>query len=127
MKHFTLILFTLIFFACNNTKKTTPKTTSHTKTINTKTTTCQLIEKEFTHKGGDLTEHKEFYLRCSIQDYFIKICESSITKEQLKPYINKGIEVKMEIKTGLLDHCEAIPEYAQSRTGTYVIITKIIE
>jgi len=94
--------------------------------MNTKITNCQLIEKEFTHKGGKLTEYKELHLRCSTQEYFIKICESNVTSEELKQYLNKDIEVEIEIREGLLDHCESIPDYAQSRTGSYVIIKKIL-
>ena len=88
-------------------------------------TNCQLIEKEFTNKAGKIETHKELYLRCSIQDYFIKICEGNVTYEELKPYLNKGINVKMEIREGMWDHCEENPSYAQSRTGTYVIIKSI--
>ncbi len=118
------ILFFIVFglTACTETKEIS----TGNKTISS-TTTCQLIEKEFTHKGGKLTEYKEFYLRCSVQDYFIKICEGNVTLEQLRPYLNKGIEVEMEIKEGLLDHCEANPAYAQSRTGSYVVINQIIK
>ena len=89
--------------------------------------TCELIEKEFTNKGGKITHYKEMYLRCSVQDYFIKICEGNVSIEKLKPYINKGIEVEMEIKDGMLDHCDKNTTYSQSRTGTYIVIKKIIE
>jgi len=93
----------------------------------TSTSTCQLIEKSFTNKGGKVTEYKEFYLRCSIQDYFIKICAGNVSAEELKPYINSGIEVEMEIRDGMLDHCNTNLEQVQSRTGKYVVIKKIIK
>jgi len=92
-----------------------------------KTTTCQLVEKEFINKGGKATGHKELYLRCSIQDYFIKICAGNVSAEQLTPYINSGIEVEMEIKEGMLDHCSTNLAQVQSRTGTYVVINRIIK
>lgn len=92
-----------------------------------KYTTCQLVEKEFINKGGKITEYKELYLRCSIQDYFIKICEGKVTLKELEKYIDKGITVEMEIKDGMWDHCNEDPAYAQSRMGTYVVIHKIIE
>ena len=91
----------------------------------TQTTTCQLVEKSFTNKGGKITDYKELYLRCSIQDYFIKLCESKVTRKDLEPYIDKGITVKMEIRQGMWDHCDPNPAYAQSRTGIYVAILSI--
>lgn len=118
MKYTFITIILLLLFSCKNTSEIN-KTS--------KSSNCQLIEKDFTHKGGDLTEVKELYLRCSIQDYFIKFCESNITSEELKLYLNKSIEVEFEIKEGFLDHCEAIPDYAQSRIGTYVVIRKIIK
>ena len=92
-----------------------------------KYTTCQLIEKEFINKGGKITEYKELYLRCSIQDYFIKVCEGNVTAEELRKHLDQGIRVDMEIKDGMWDHCSDDPAYAQSRMGTYVVINKIIE
>ncbi len=122
-----LLITTLVisFIACSESKEI-PEGKSMSLT-DSKTTSCQLIEKEFTNKGGKVTEYKELYLRCSIQDYFIKICEGNVTAEQLKPYINSGIEVEMEIRDGMLDHCDDNVAYAQSRTGTYIIIKKIIK
>lgn len=89
---------------------------------------CQLVEKSFINKGGKVTDYKELYLRCSVQDYFIKICESDVTVDDLKPYINKGISVEAEvIDDGYWDHCEANLAAVQSRMGTYMVIKKIIE
>ena len=125
MKYLLSVFILINFIACSETKEV-----SNGKTMalsDSKTTTCQLIEKQFTNKGGKVTDYKELYLRCSIQDYFIKICAGNITAEQLKPYINSGIEVEMEIKEGMLDHCNANLAYTQSRVGTYVVIKKIIK
>ena len=123
MKHL-LLIFTLLFtvLSCSETKEI-----SSGNKVKSESITCQLIEKEFTHKGGKLTEYKELHLRCSIQDYFIKTCEGNVTEEELRFYLNKGIEVEIEIREGYLDHCEANPAYAQSRTGNYVVIKKIIK
>jgi hypothetical protein len=86
---------------------------------------CELIEKEFTNKGGKISEYKELYLRCSVQDYFIKLCESNVTKKDLEPYINTGITAEIEIKDGMWDHCDPNPAYTQSRTGPYIVIKSI--
>lgn len=92
-----------------------------------KYTTCQLIQKNVINKGGKIQEYSDYYLRCSIQDYPVKLCESSVTGEQLHPYLNQGITVRMEIKEGMLDHCDDNPAYAQSRTGRYAVILEIKE
>lgn len=125
MNKIFLLLIILFLISCK-----TPKTTStalKVKDPNSPYTSCLLVEKEFVNKGGKITEYKELYLQCSIQDYFIKICESNVTLEELKPYINSGIKIKMEIKDGMWDHCSDDPAYAQSRMGTYVVIKEIVK
>ncbi|MCB0400906.1 MAG: hypothetical protein KDD41_02405 [Flavobacteriales bacterium] len=117
-----LILF--LCFSCGSQEKTSQEYKIK-KPSTDGTTSCELIEKEFINKGGKITEYKELYLRCSIQDYFIKLCEGEVTLDELKPYIGSGITVEMEIKDGFWDHCSDDPAYAQSRTGTYVVIHSI--
>jgi len=125
MKHLSIFIITLFLVSCKTTKSTS--TELRVKDPNLPYTICALIEKEFVNKGGKITDYKELYLQCSIQDYFIKICESNVTLEELKPYINSGIKIKMEIKEGMWDHCSDDPAYAQSRMGTYVIIKEIVK
>lgn len=124
MKTLILILSVgLIFFSsCKNASEANLKE----KDPNKSHTTCQLIEKEFINKGGKVTEYKELYLRCSIQDYFIKICESNVDTKTLRKYLNKSISVEMEVREGMWDICTDDPTYAQSRIGTYVVIKKIV-
>lgn len=126
MKALILILSGIFIFSssCKNSSETTLKE----KDPNATYTTCQLIEKEFVNKGGKVTKYKELYLRCSIQDYFIKICESNVDAKTLRKYLNKSISVEMEIRDdGMWDICTDDPAYAQSRIGTYVVIKKIID
>jgi len=125
MKNLFVFFTILLFVSCKVEEKLVEQL--RLKDPNATYTSCVLIEKEFVNKGGKLTEYKELYLQCSIQDYFIKICESKVTLEDLKPYINSGIKVKMEIKEGMWDHCSDDPAYAQSRMGTYAIITEIVK
>lgn len=120
MKALILSLSVIFFSSCKNV----PDANLKEKDPNRSYTTCQLIEKEFINKGGKVTEYKELYLRCSIQDYFIKICESNVDAKTLRKYINKSISVEMEIKEGNWDICTDDPAYAQSRGGTYVVIKK---
>ena len=95
------------------------------RNTNSGITSCLLVEKSFMSKSGDGTEIKELYLSCSIQDYYIKICESAVTREELSKYIGSGIGVKMEIIDGTWDICDGDPLEKQSRTGRYVIIHSI--
>lgn len=125
MKFKNLFFSLLLFINCKPAQHS--ETLERNKNPNAKYTSCQLIEKEFVNKGGKMTEYKELYLSCSIQDYFIKICEGNVTAQELKKYINKVITVDMEIKDGMWDICSDDPAYAQSRTGTYVVIKKIVD
>ncbi len=121
----TPLLFIFLSLSCTS-EKLTQQPLDLTKKMSTDvTTSCQLIEKEFVNKGGKVTEYKELYLRCSVQDYFIKLCEGNVTRKELEPYINSGITVKMEVRDGMLDHCDPNPSYAQSRTGIYAVILSI--
>lgn len=130
MKLILSILVSCFLFACAEEKLVVEEVSeSQPKEMRASadgSTTGVLVEKSFVSKGGKETEHKELYLRCSIQDYFIKFCESSVTSEQLQNFINKSITVKMEIKEGLWDQCDEDYE-VQSRVGTYISISKLYE
>ena len=127
MKNLSALFLLIILFSCKTTPSSSTFTEQRVKDPKSPYTSCVLIEKEFINKGGKISEYKELYLQCSIQDYFIKICESHVNLKDLKPYINSGIKVKVEIKDGLWDHCSDDPAYSQSRMGTYVIITEIVK
>ena len=91
-----------------------------------------LVEKEFIKKNNQPAGFKELYLRLSINDYFIKFCESSVTTDDVKAYYNpaeefNSITVEIEIRNGEWDICPGDPEEMQSRIGEYVIIKRIIK
>lgn len=89
-------------------------------------TSCQIVEKIFRNKAGKVLGDTELYLRCSVQDYFIKFCESEVSKEEISKYINSGVTVEMEVRDGEWDSCPAQTFPVQSRVGVYVVIKKII-
>jgi len=93
------------------------------------TITGQLIEKEFRNKIGKSGGFKELYLRCSMQDYFIKLCECEVGKNDLLPFVGKGIAVKGEIVDfGEWDICpDSKDKYLQSRIGSYLVIQEILD
>lgn len=124
MKALILSLSVIFLSSCKNSSETNLKE----KDPNAKYTTCELIEKPFVNKRGISTDYMELYLRCSIQDYFIKLCHSNVDAKTLRKYLNKSISVEMEIRDdGMWDICTDDPSYAQSRTGAYVVIKKIID
>jgi len=107
------------------------KIPDQTTESNTLIISAPIVEKHFVKKNGEVTELTEFYIRRSIQDYFIKICESKITKAQLLELVviehdfPEAISMEVEFRNGLLDDCD-IDNETQSRTGEYVIIHKIL-
>lgn len=99
------------------------------KTKNHQILTGQIVKKQFINKGGKPSGFYEYYLRCSIQDYFIKFCESNITKTDIDA-LNlsefDAISVEAEIKNGEWDICSGDSQYMQSRIGKYVVVYKLI-
>jgi len=85
---------------------------------------CQVVEKAFVNKGGKPSDFKELFLRCSIQDYYIKFCESKVSLKKMKKYLDKGLTVTYEVKEGKWDICKDNPEM-HSRIGTYAVVIKI--
>lgn len=127
MKNLIYILIITLISSCNNSEDIVSNQSKGLSMADAKPNiyNCQLIEKEFVNKGGKMPGFKELYLRCSVQDYFIKFCESNVTKKDLEPYINKGISVEVEVKDGMWDHCSENLAEVQSRMGPYIIIKKI--
>lgn len=95
-----------------------------------------IVQKPFVNKAGKASDFKEMYFRLSVQDYFIKFCESKITKADLQAHLDslpesgllgdKAVSLEIEIKNGEWDNCEE--EYpVQSRVGDYVVVYRIVE
>lgn len=92
--------------------------------------TAEIVAKKFHDKRGVQKDFDEYYIRMSVQDYFIKFCESNITRldveELLKNNDNliKTFTMEVDFRNGEWDLCEEdIP--AQSRIGEYAVILKI--
>lgn len=122
-KLYTLFAFlTITVFSFAQQKQNTKETDDKSQVFN-----CQIVEKPFINKGGHTTDQNELYLRCSAQDYFIKLCESKVAEDELRAYVGKGIEVKGIIQEGSWDICSGDPQQMQSRTGKYVVLNTLIE
>lgn len=90
-----------------------------------------IVSKSFVKKNGQPTGHSELYLQRSIQDYYIKFCESSVTRKELENYLDsldeliKVAQLEVEFRDGYWDICD--DNYMQqSRVGEYVVIHRII-
>ena len=90
-----------------------------------------VISKNFIKKTGEVSDQKELYIRRSIQDYYIKFCESEITREALEEHLAgmngtfKVVSLEIEFREGVWDTCDEDLSQ-QSRMGQYVIIYRII-
>ena len=142
MKTNLILTLLLAFFvtACYNTRKHgTLQSEPNVKTADQTTGegnvifTAPVVKKQFVKKNNQPTDFYEYYLQRSIQDYFIKFCESKITRKDLEAYLEKQddliqtITVEAEIREGLWDRCPGDEHEVQSRMGNYVVIYRIIE
>ncbi|MDX1650912.1 MAG: hypothetical protein R3277_00350 [Brumimicrobium sp.] len=93
------------------------------------TVRAEIVEKQFVNKAGKNTGISEYYVRQSQQDYFIKFCESKVTRKEIEEILStiedsiKILEITMEIREGEWDQCDE--NTVQSRIGRYVVIHKI--
>ena len=51
--------------------------------------TAPLVLKNFVKKNAEVTDIKEWYIQRSVQDYFIKFCESEVSRKELEKYLTK--------------------------------------
>ena len=113
-------------------KAIVPNDSACAEETNTEIITVPVVMKKFVKKNSKITDYDEYYLERSIQDYFIKFCESKVTQKELEVALKKvrspikTLTLKVEFKEGFWDSCEE-GVMVQSRTGGYVIIHQIIE
>lgn len=90
----------------------------------------EFISKVSKNMKGETTTQEEWYVRMSVQDYFIKWCECGVKQEVIENLLSKQtgmiktLEVDFEIKSGDWDNCDP-NVIATSRTGSYVVINKV--
>lgn len=132
-----LATFVGLLISCNTNKKTVTDLPERVKTPDVSTgegkyiVSAPVVRKEFVNKGGKAMGYDELYLRRSMQDYFIKFCESKVSRSELEKHLPidshfQSVTLEVEFREGNWDICEGDPEEMQSRIGKYVIIHKII-
>lgn len=126
--YFFSIIYLFVFSFCSSPKKSV-ENTSEKQSKSEKTVTAPIVEKHFYNKIGEKMEQTEYYIQQSVQDYFIKFCESKVTREELESALAKiespikTLTLKIEIRDGEWDRCENYP--VQSRIGAYAVILEI--
>ena len=135
MKAFIILTLGFLVYACGSTQEAAPvkNKTADVPTEDGKyIITAPIVYKSFVLKNGKVSEHSEYYVRRSIQDYFIKFCEGNVTVAELEKHLNKqkgdikSLTLEIEIKDGLWDSCDD-ENMVQSRTGPYIVIYRIVE
>ena len=136
----SLILVTLIgFMSCGTKEVVMTKKTPHNKTPDNRNVDKQtyiisvpVVEKKRIWKG-ELTDETNLYIQRSIADYFIKFCESNVSREEVEKALAvqksmiKTLRIEIEYLDGEWDNCQDNKEEkVASRTGEYVIIHKIM-
>ncbi len=123
----------LVFVACkglqkNNTSDEHPKRiTGSTQLI----ISGQIVEKDFINKVGKSAGFKELYFRCSEQDYFIKFCESDVTKQDLLEFVDHSsvtgceivgetVNLEIEVCEGYWDICPEDTHHIQGNIHTQI-------
>ncbi len=134
MKKWNLYFLIIILFGCTAQNKNQTINHYHNKPKNTSTMIelrCEIVKKAFVNqKGVTNNDIQEYYLRCSVDDYFIKFCECKVSKQDIlafysdKRFINP-IKVNAELIDGEWDNCN--DEIKASRTGRYVRIIEILD
>lgn len=82
--------------------------------------------------SGPMVKHGEdWYLQRSVQDYFIKFCESKISPQDVEDRLAeqdgfiKTLRLEVEYKKGNMDQCEGEEAKPGDREGEYLIVYKI--
>ena len=130
------IVFAFVLLACSG-----PKSVNYKKDLgkggtpkNEKldTISAPVVKKAFINKGGKASGGSDYYVQRSIQDYFIKFCESKVSRTALEQELAKQsgmiktIKMIVSIREGEWDRCPGQGE-VQSRIGNYMVIHEILE
>ena len=127
VKHYILVGLLIVISACGVSENSTMEKHNKEPLSDSKNILGGiLVEHPFSSKNGETSEIMELYLRCSVQDYFIKFCESSVTSDQLKPFLNKSVALEIEMKDGEWDNCLTEDVHVQSRIGKYLAVKGIV-
>ena len=130
-----ILLLSIFSWACTNQKSAEMERRKRPdqKTENgTLIVTAPIVSKRFVDKRGRPGDKTELYIQRSTQDYFIKFCESKISREELEEYLStqtgliQTATLEVAFRNGSWDSCDENEE-VQSRIGEYAVIYRIIK
>ena len=131
--NFVLLLIAGVSLSCSTKKETVLGVyDDHGPVVHHAVIKAPIVKKNFVNTAGKPTDHVEYYIRQSIQDYYIKFCESNISIKELNEKLEniegdiKALQLEVEMREGDWDICDGNHEI-QSRIGEYMIILKILE
>ena len=124
-----------IMFSCSTSKEKTSQqnnVSDKNRAEKPYLITAPIVKKQFVNKASRTADHVEYYIQQSIQDYFIKFCESNVSIKELNEKLEniegdiKALQLEVEMREGDWDICDGNHEI-QSRIGEYMVILKILE
>ncbi len=130
--HLCLLLVHPSCHAQNSSPMEKKKTEDASSADERKIITAPIVLKSFIKKNGEPADFKEMYVQRSIKDYFIKFCESQVTRKELEDHLAaigspiKTVTLEVSFREGEWDVCEE-NELMQSRIGEYVIVHRIVK
>ena len=124
--------FSILLISCGTSKSASMNKTMDKRLENGHLIiSAQIVEVSYMLKNAKISSQTEYYVRRSVQDYFIKFCDGYVSKKELeyemnmKDGVSESLELEVEIKDGLWDSCDP-EEIVQSRSGAYIVIHRII-
>lgn len=125
MKSYLLPFLILLICSCTMSKNNTPVHEKKPQDPDRMKMAGEIVEHQFLKKNGEPEDFTELYFRASVQDYFIKFCESNVKKEDLTPFIGQVVRIEAQILNGNWDSCSEDEHDVQSRVGAYIILKKL--
>jgi len=114
-------IFSLSFFNCNSQSEEEAELMQD----NSKIYTGKIIKVNFTDKGGNIHEDIfDYFFKTDEGEYFIKISEGDVSRDEIAKHYNKEIKVRaIIILFGLWDTDDP---NVQSRVGDYLVFKEIL-
>lgn len=129
MNNYSFLFFLFILLSSCTSQKNVVGENQEKKSDSVQVINVPIVEKPFYNKAGKKMDFTEFYIQQSVQDYFIKFCESLVKRDELEKELSridspiKTLTLKVVFKEGSWDRCD--DDKLQSRVGKYAVLLEI--